>query len=99
MPPILRGADRDPRASPTGRVTIGPGAGTRAGLTATHGPDGRTRPGRLALATIQITGGRIIDPSQGLDRVGDLWISRGRILPMGGSSEEADLVIDARGLI
>jgi dihydroorotase len=51
------------------------------------------------LATIQITGGRMIDPSQGLDRVGELWISRGRILPMGGSSEEAELVIDARGLI
>ena len=51
------------------------------------------------MATILITGGRIIDPSQGLDRLGDLWISRGRILPMGGSSEEAELAIDARGLI
>jgi dihydroorotase len=51
------------------------------------------------LPTIQITGGRIIDPSQGLDEIGDLWISRGRILPMGGGSEEPEIVIDARGMI
>ena len=51
------------------------------------------------MPTIQITGGRIIDPSQDLDRIGDLWISRGRVLPMGGGSEDAEIVIDARGLI
>ena len=51
------------------------------------------------MRTIQITGGRIIDPSQDLDQVGDLWISRGRILPIGGGYEEAEIVIDARGLI
>jgi dihydroorotase len=51
------------------------------------------------LPTIQITGGRIIDPGQGLDQMGDLWVSRGRILPIGGGAEEADIVIDARGLI
>ena len=39
--------------------------------------------GKLALRTIQITGGRIIDPSQDIDQIGDLWISRGRILPLG----------------
>jgi dihydroorotase len=55
--------------------------------------------GKLALPTIQITGGRIIDPSQGLDQVGDLWISGGRILPTGGVNEEAEVVIDARGKI
>ncbi|MDR3623108.1 MAG: dihydroorotase [Paludisphaera borealis] len=55
--------------------------------------------GKLALPTIQITGGRIIDPAQGLDHVGDLWISRGRILPTGGVNEEAEVVIDARGKI
>jgi len=49
--------------------------------------------------TIQITGGRIIDPGQNLDCVGDLWISRGRILPMGGGYEEAEIVIDAQGMI
>ena len=55
--------------------------------------------GGLALRTIQITGGRIIDPGQNLDQVGDLWISRGRILPMGGGYEEAEIVIDAQGMI
>jgi dihydroorotase len=51
------------------------------------------------LRTIQIAGGRIIDPAQNLDQVGDLWISRGRILPMGSGYEEAEIVIDAQGMI
>jgi len=55
--------------------------------------------GGLALRTIQISGGRIIDPGQNLDQVGDLWISRGRIQPMGGGYEEAEIVIDAQGMI
>ena len=55
--------------------------------------------GKLALPTIQIAGGRIIDPSQERDEIGDLWISRGHILPTGASYEEAEIVIDARGLI
>jgi len=55
--------------------------------------------GKLALPTIQIAGGRIIDPSQERDEIGDLWISRGHILPAGASYEEAEIVIDARGLI
>src|SRR5262249_52270390 len=55
--------------------------------------------GNTQLPTIQITGGRIIDPSQELHRVGVLCISRGRVLPMGGGSEDAEVVIDARGLI
>ena len=44
-------------------------------------------------------GGRIIDPCQDLDQIGDLWISRGRILPDGRGFEEAEIVIDARGMI
>ena len=55
--------------------------------------------GKLALPTIQIAGGRIIDPSQERDEIGDLWINRGHILPTGASYEEAEIVIDARGLI
>ncbi len=55
--------------------------------------------GKLALPTIQIAGGRIIDPSRDSDETGDLWISRGHILPTGASYEEAEIVIDARGLI
>ncbi len=55
--------------------------------------------GKDALPTIQIAGGRIIDPSHDRDELGDLWISRGHILPTGASYEEAEIVIDARGLI
>jgi dihydroorotase len=55
--------------------------------------------GKFALPTIQIAGGRIIDPSQEIDHLGDLWISRGHILPPGSGYEEAEVVIDARGLI
>src|SRR3954462_10589090 len=55
--------------------------------------------GKLALPTIQIAGGRIIDPSQDIDHIGDLWISRGHGLPPGEGYEEAEVVIDARGLI
>jgi dihydroorotase len=55
--------------------------------------------GKLALPTIQIAGGRIIDPSQERDEIGDLWISRGHVLPTGAGYEEAEIVIDARGLI
>jgi dihydroorotase len=51
------------------------------------------------LRTIQIAGGRIIDPDQGIDQVGDLWISRGRVLPIGAGYEEAEIVIDAQGMI
>lgn len=51
------------------------------------------------MVTIHIRGGRIIDPSQGIDRIGDLWISRGHILPPGGASDDAEIVIDATGLI
>jgi dihydroorotase len=48
---------------------------------------------------IQIAGGRIIDPSQDLDRIGDLWLSRGRVLPVGEGYDEAEILIDARGMI
>lgn len=52
------------------------------------------------MQTIQITGGRVIDPSQGIDQIADLWISRGRILGLGSEGNaEAEVVIDARGLI
>jgi dihydroorotase len=49
--------------------------------------------------TIQISGGRIIDPAQDIDQIADLWISRGRVLPLGSGYEEAEILIDARGLI
>ena len=51
------------------------------------------------MRTIQITGGRVIDPSQDIDRVADLWLGQGRVLAVGEGYEEAEVVIDARGLI
>ncbi len=51
------------------------------------------------MRTIQISGGRVIDPSQDLDRVTDIWLGRGRVLAIGEGYEEADVVIDARGMI
>jgi dihydroorotase len=53
----------------------------------------------IALPTILITGGRMIDPSQNLDQIGDLWISRGLIQPPGAGYEEAETIIDAQGMI
>ena len=55
-----------------------------------------TKPSR---PTIRIAGGRVIDPSRDLDAVCDLWLSEGRVLPSGASDEEAEIVIDARGMI
>ncbi len=49
--------------------------------------------------TIRITGGRVIDPSQGLDGVTDVWIGRGRILAIGSYGGTPDRTIDATGLI
>lgn len=51
------------------------------------------------MPTIQISGGRIIDPSQNIDQIGDLWISRGQISPLGVGFEDAEIVIDARDMI
>jgi dihydroorotase len=51
------------------------------------------------LRTIQISGGRIIDPSQNIDEIGDLWLSGGRVLPPGSGYDEPDVVIDARNMI
>jgi dihydroorotase len=50
--------------------------------------------------TIRIAGGRVIDPSQGIDRVADVWLSGGRVLAVGEAGDEgAELVVDARGKI
>lgn len=52
------------------------------------------------MATVQIHGGRVIDPSQNLDAVMDVWLGRGRVLAVGGEGfEDAEQVIDASGLI
>ncbi|WZO97983.1 dihydroorotase [Isosphaeraceae bacterium EP7] len=53
------------------------------------------------MRTIQIKGGRIIDPSQGVDEVADLWLGDDRVLGIGEAYAQgtADVVIDARGMI
>jgi len=49
---------------------------------------------------IVIRGGRILDPGQGLDQVGDILIRDGRIAAVGpNASGEAQRVIDASGLV
>lgn len=53
--------------------------------------------------TILITGGRIVDPSRGLDGVGDLMISDGRISAASAGlmsiTAKADMIIDAKGMV
>ena len=51
------------------------------------------------MATLLIRGGRIIDPSQELDRVGDLLLEGRRIVGLDASCPNPDQVLDARGLI
>jgi dihydroorotase len=53
-----------------------------------------------ALQTILITGGRVIDPGQGIDRQADVWLGGGRVLSIGSEAgHEPERVIDARGMI
>lgn len=51
------------------------------------------------MATTLIQGGRIIDPSQGIDAVGDLWLEGEKVLGIGPRDQKADKTIDAKGLI
>ena len=52
------------------------------------------------MSTLLIKGGRIIDPSQAIDRIDDLLVRDGIILAIGQSShEKVDETIDATGLI
>jgi len=49
--------------------------------------------------TIQIRGGRLIDPGQDIDRVADVFLQGGRVLSIGEGPVDADVIIDARGMI
>ena len=52
------------------------------------------------MSTLLIQGGRIIDPSQAIDRIDDLLVRDGIILAIGQSShEKVDETIDATGII
>ena len=46
-----------------------------------------------------ITNGRVIDPSQQLDRVTNLWIEGGRIAALDAAPRNGVLTIDAAGKI
>ena len=49
---------------------------------------------------ILIENGRLIDPASGLDRIGDLALTGGRIVALGDATKfQADRVIDATGLV
>jgi dihydroorotase len=51
------------------------------------------------MSTLRITGGRVIDLSQGIDQIADLWIRGDRILGIGPQPAEAPRVLDATGKI
>src|SRR5260370_32634673 len=53
-----------------------------------------------SMNTLRITNGRVIDPSQGLDQITDLWIRGETILGIGSRPElQADLTLDVGGKI
>ncbi len=51
------------------------------------------------MTRILIQNGRVVDPSQDLDQVTDLWIEDGRIAAIGAGSGACDQVLDARNRI
>src|SRR5262245_32095007 len=51
------------------------------------------------MKTIRLTGGRVIDPSQNLDQVADLWIRGETILGIGPQPYSADQTIDCANKI
>jgi dihydroorotase len=52
------------------------------------------------MGSLLIRNGRVVDPSQRLDRVADVFVSDGRVAALGGAAgRAADRTIDATGLI
>src|SRR5436309_14658676 len=52
------------------------------------------------MTTLRIANGHVIDPSQSLDQVADLWVENGRVAGIGPRPDaRADRTIDAAGLI
>ncbi|MEI6685231.1 MAG: amidohydrolase family protein, partial [Planctomycetota bacterium] len=50
--------------------------------------------------TILIRSGRVIDPSQNIDQIADLWIQGEKILGIGPNlAANPDQIIDAKGMI
>src|SRR5918995_3054166 len=51
------------------------------------------------MSTLLLRNGRVIDPSQGIDRVAELWLSEGKVVGLGPQSLTATRVIDCAGKI
>src|SRR5262245_38055617 len=51
------------------------------------------------MSTLRITGGRVIDPSQNIDQVTDLWIQDGKIAGLGQQPFQATRTMHAAGKI
>jgi dihydroorotase len=51
------------------------------------------------MSTLRITGGRVIDPANGIDTVADVWVQNGRIAAVGKAKLSADDTLDAAGRI
>src|SRR5262245_35320807 len=69
---------------------------------ALNGPSpARRRPDIIGvMTTLRIANGRVIDPSQNLDQVADLWVRDGRVAAVGPRPDlHADRTLDAAGRI
>jgi dihydroorotase len=53
----------------------------------------------IAMTTLRIINGRVIDPSQGLDQVVELWVHHGAIAGIGPQPLQPTRVLDAAGMI
>jgi dihydroorotase len=51
------------------------------------------------MSTLRISGGRVIDPANGIDKVCDLWVEDGRVAGVGTFKGKATETIDATGRI
>jgi dihydroorotase len=51
------------------------------------------------MSTLRITGGRVIDPANGIDKVCDVWIEDGRVAGVGAFKGKAAETIDAAGKV
>lgn len=51
------------------------------------------------MQTIRISKGRVIDPSQNLDKVTDVWVTDGKVATIGEGPAQVEIEIDASGMI
>ena len=51
------------------------------------------------MSTLRITGGRVIDPANGIDKVCDVWVEDGKVAGVGAFKGKATEAIDAAGKV